>query len=83
MSCNFEKLCSYVNNELDVKGRQEIIAHMNRCEICLEAVCLMLEDQCDDLIPPSQDQDTVDVKCGLEQLPLVGIQPTSYPKKGR
>jgi len=29
MSCNFEKLCSYVNNELDVKGRQEIIAHMN------------------------------------------------------
>jgi hypothetical protein len=49
MSCNFEKLCSYVNDELDANGRQKVIAHMNRCEICLEAVCLMLEDNGDGL----------------------------------
>jgi hypothetical protein len=62
MSCNFERLCSYVNNGLDVKGRQEIIAHLNRCEICLEAVCLMLEDQSDGLIARLQNQDSVDVR---------------------
>ncbi len=45
MTCDFERLCRYVNNELDHKRKHEVITHLRECEICLEAVCLMMNDR--------------------------------------
>ncbi len=45
MRCSFEKLYSYLSNELDAERKFEVIAHLHECEICLEAVSLMAQDQ--------------------------------------
>ncbi len=45
MRCDFERLCRYLDNELDDKRKQEVITHLRECEICLEAVCLMMNDR--------------------------------------
>ena len=41
MRCNFERLCSYLNDELDESLRHEVLVHIRQCDICLEAVMLM------------------------------------------
>ncbi len=45
MRCDFNALCSYINNELDANGKYEVITHLNECEICLEAVSLMCRER--------------------------------------
>jgi anti-sigma factor RsiW len=45
MRCDFETLCSYLNDELNARRRSEVDAHLRECEICFEAVCVMSEDR--------------------------------------
>ena len=45
MRCNFEKLCLYLNNELDESRRYEVLAHLDQCDICMEAITLMSAEQ--------------------------------------
>ncbi len=45
MRCSFEKLYSYLSNELDADRKYEVITHLHECDICLEAVSLMAQDQ--------------------------------------
>ncbi len=48
MRCNFERLCSYLNHELDDDRRYEVLAHLHECDICMEAVMLMSAERGDD-----------------------------------
>ncbi len=41
MRCNFERLCLYLNHQLDDDRRYEVLAHLHECDICMEAVTLM------------------------------------------
>jgi anti-sigma factor RsiW len=45
MQCNFEKLCAYVNNELNENSVYEVLAHLHQCDICMEAVIQMSAEQ--------------------------------------
>ena len=44
MKCDFERLCLYLNDKLDEKQKRETTAHLQKCDICLEAVLAMLQD---------------------------------------
>jgi hypothetical protein len=37
-ACNFNRLVQFVNKRLDLDGQQEIYCHLDRCEICRDAV---------------------------------------------
>jgi hypothetical protein len=45
VKCNFNRLCSYLSNELHGEQRYDVVAHLHECEICLEAVSLMCKDR--------------------------------------
>ncbi len=45
MQCNFERLCLYLNHELDEARRYEVLAHLHECAICMEAVTQMSAEQ--------------------------------------
>jgi hypothetical protein len=44
VKCDFENLCLYLNDKLNEEQKHEVIAHLERCDICLEAVLTMLQD---------------------------------------
>jgi hypothetical protein len=37
-ACSFNRLVHFVNKRLDLDGQQEIYCHLDRCEICRDAV---------------------------------------------
>jgi anti-sigma factor RsiW len=45
MKCNFETLHEYLNSTLDETRQSEVWAHLQKCEICMEAVLTMQQDQ--------------------------------------
>ncbi len=45
MKCSFESLCAYLNDQLNERRNHEVFAHLQECEICLEAVVTMLQDR--------------------------------------
>ncbi len=45
MKCSFDRLCSYLNNELNESQKREIVVHLHDCEICLEAVSMIMRDR--------------------------------------
>ncbi len=45
MRCDFEKLYSYINQKLNENQKDEVVTHLHNCDICLEAVLLMCQDQ--------------------------------------
>jgi hypothetical protein len=62
MKCNFERLITFLNNELDENQNHQVIAHLRNCQICLEAVATILEDQ---LIPGQIPQSSRNEEIGL------------------
>jgi hypothetical protein len=38
-ACNFEYLLQFVNNQLDPDKQLEVYDHLDRCDICRDAVC--------------------------------------------
>jgi hypothetical protein len=45
MKCNFDKLWRFLNKDLEPAGRAEVISHMEKCEICREAVYNLARDR--------------------------------------
>jgi hypothetical protein len=48
VKCNFDKLCQFLNKELGPAEESEVAGHLERCEICCEAVCNIARDQAAD-----------------------------------
>jgi hypothetical protein len=57
MRCNFEKLWRYLNKELDLDTQLEVLAHLDHCEICFEALHQMARDLDRDLFVPYELKD--------------------------
>jgi hypothetical protein len=57
MRCNFEKLWLYLNNELDLDTQSEVLAHLDHCRVCLEALYQMARDLDMDLFVPYELKD--------------------------
>ncbi len=47
--CDFEKLVQFLDKQLDVDGRLEILDHLDHCEICRDAVYHISRDRDSDL----------------------------------
>ena len=45
MKCDFNKLCLYLNKELDEKAQLEVLNHISKCEICCQAICQVARDK--------------------------------------
>jgi hypothetical protein len=43
-ACNFEQLLQFVNNQLDPDKQLEVYDHLDRCDICRDAVCQISSD---------------------------------------
>jgi predicted anti-sigma-YlaC factor YlaD len=43
-ACNFEYLLEFVNNQLDPDKQLEVYDHLNRCDICRDAVYQISRD---------------------------------------
>jgi len=43
--CDFESLCGYLSKSLDDPKRIEVAAHLRECDICMDAVIMMRQDQ--------------------------------------
>jgi predicted anti-sigma-YlaC factor YlaD len=43
-TCNFEYLLQLVNNQLDVDKQLEVYDHLDRCDICRDAVYQISRD---------------------------------------
>ncbi len=43
-ACNFEYLLQFVNNQLDPDKQLEVYDHLDRCDICRDAVCQISRD---------------------------------------
>ena len=43
-ACNFEYLLRFVNNELDLDKQLDVYAHLDRCDICRDAVFQISRD---------------------------------------
>ena len=44
-ACNFEFLLQFVNNELDLDKQLDIYDHLDRCDICRDAICQISRDR--------------------------------------
>ena len=49
MKCDFEKLVSYLDEQLDLDGQLEVLDHLENCEPCFEAVYQLSRDRDSDL----------------------------------
>jgi len=45
MTCNFEKICLFLEKRLNLGGQLEVLDHLDKCDICLEAACRMIKDR--------------------------------------
>ena len=44
-ACSFDRLLQFVSNQLDREGQLEVHAHVERCDICRDAVCSLVRDR--------------------------------------
>ncbi|HYK91802.1 MAG TPA: zf-HC2 domain-containing protein [Acidobacteriota bacterium] len=44
-SCSFSKLVRYLDKKLDLDGRLEVLNHLDRCEICRDAIYHISRDR--------------------------------------
>ena len=44
-TCNYEKLVAYLDNNLDVDGKLEVLDHLDHCDICRDAVFHISRDR--------------------------------------
>ena len=43
--CDFEKLIRYLDKELSLDEQLELFDHLDRCEVCREAIYLLSRDR--------------------------------------
>jgi uncharacterized protein YuzB (UPF0349 family) len=48
-TCNFEKLVLYMDNQLDLDEKLDVLDHLDHCEICRDAVFHISRDRDADL----------------------------------
>jgi hypothetical protein len=46
-ACNFNQLLRFANKQLDVDGQLEIYGHLDRCDICRDAIYQLSRDRDD------------------------------------
>jgi hypothetical protein len=44
-ACSFERLVQFVNKQLDLDGQLDVFGHLDRCDICRDAVCQLSADR--------------------------------------
>ena len=44
-ACSFNRLLRFVNKQLDLDGQLELYDHLDRCDICRDAVCQLSRDR--------------------------------------
>jgi len=44
-SCNFEKLIAFLDKQLDVDEKLDVLDHLDHCEICRDAVFHISRDR--------------------------------------
>ena len=44
-ACNFNQLLRFANKQLDVDGQLEIFGHLDRCDICRDAIYQLSRDR--------------------------------------
>jgi hypothetical protein len=44
-ACNFDRLLQFVNKQLDLDGQLEVYYHLDRCDICRDAVYEVSRDR--------------------------------------
>ena len=44
-ACSFDRLLQFVNKQLDLDGQLEVYDHLDRCDICRDAVCQLARDR--------------------------------------
>jgi anti-sigma factor RsiW len=44
-TCDFEKLVRYLDKQLDVDGKLDVLEHLDHCEICRDAVFHISRDR--------------------------------------
>ncbi len=45
MSCSFEKLVRYLDKQLNLDQRLELLDHLDRCDTCREAIYQIARDR--------------------------------------
>ena len=43
--CDFDKLVRYLDKQLDIDQQLELFDHLDRCEVCREAIFLLSRDR--------------------------------------
>jgi len=43
--CDFDKLVHYLDKQLDIDQQLELFDHLDRCEVCREAIFLLSRDR--------------------------------------
>ena len=43
-ACSFDRLLQFVNRQLDLDGQLEVYEHLDRCDICRDAVYQLSRD---------------------------------------
>jgi len=43
-ACSFDRLLQFVNKQLDLDGQLEVYGHLDRCDICRDAVYQLSHD---------------------------------------
>ena len=44
-ACSFDRLLEFINKQLDLDGQLSVYDHLERCDICCDAVCQLLRDR--------------------------------------
>ena len=45
IACSFDRLLPFVNKQMDLDGQLEVYAHLDRCDICRDAVYQLSRDR--------------------------------------
>ena len=45
MKCNFKALCLYLDDKLNETSRMEVNHHLEKCEICTDALFMIAQDR--------------------------------------
>jgi Fe-S oxidoreductase len=70
-ACSFDRLLKFVNKQLDLDGQLEVYDHLDRCDICRDAVYQLSRDRDEALfiyrarrVKPSVFQHPIDAAVG-------------------
>jgi hypothetical protein len=44
-ACSFDRLLNFVDKRLDLDGQLDVFSHLDRCDICRDAVCQLSRDR--------------------------------------